>query len=115
LYAQADLQITEIFPGQAGPDLTADWFEISNVGDADYVPGTDPDLFYDDESADVSTADLIQGISSIPAGGAAIVVIGDMMDAMIFTSVWGEVIDLTGVDVGYVDGAGLGGCAAQRG
>ena len=73
------------------------------------MPGTDPDLFYDDESEDPTTADLIQGVSSIPAGGAAIVVIGDMMDAMTFVSVWGEVIDLSGVDVGYVDGAGLGG------
>jgi len=30
--AQFDLQITELFPGQDGDDLTEDWFEITNNG-----------------------------------------------------------------------------------
>ena len=32
IMAQVNLQITEIFPGQSGPDLTEDWFEIKNTG-----------------------------------------------------------------------------------
>lgn len=105
-----NLVITEIFSGQVGDDLTADWFEIENTGAVDWVSGTDPDLFYDDESADPTTADILQGITSIPAGGLAIVLVtGDPADITTFTDVWGEVISLTGVLIGYTDGAGLGG------
>lgn len=104
------LEITEIFSGQAGADLTADWFEIKNTGDTAYMAATDGALYYDDESADPNTADLIEGISSIPAGGYAIVLItGAGADVATFTSVWGAVIDLTGVSIGTTDGAGLGG------
>lgn len=104
------LEITEIFSGQAGADLTADWFEIHNTGAADWVSGTDPDLFYDDESADATTADIVQGLSVIPAGGYAIVLItGNPSEVNEFTGVWGAVIDLTGVEVGFTNGAGLGG------
>ncbi|MEH6764943.1 MAG: choice-of-anchor I family protein [Aequorivita antarctica] len=104
------LIITEIFSGQAGTDLTADWFEIKNIGTDAWVSGVDGDLYYDDDSADPTTADIVQGISEIQPGGFAIVLItGDVNDVTIFTDVWGEVIDLTGVEVGYTDGAGLGG------
>ena len=54
----SDLIITEIFSGQAGTDLTADWFEIENVGTGAWVSGVDGDLYYDDESADPTTADI---------------------------------------------------------
>lgn len=104
-----NLEITEIYSGQDGTDLTADWFEIENTGTVAWVSGTDPDLYYDDESADPLAADLIQGITTIPAGGFAIVLItGDTNDITVFDSVWSPVIDLTGVEVGYTDGAGLG-------
>ncbi len=104
----SDLTITEIFSGQAGTDLTADWFEIENVGTGAWVSGVDGDLYYDDESADPTTADIIQGISEIQPGGFAIVLIGDANDVTTFTNVWGQVIDLTDVQVGFTDGAGLG-------
>ena len=60
-----DLQITEIWAGQTGDDLTEDWLEITNVGTAAWVFGVDPNLFYDDESADTTDADLIQGLTQI--------------------------------------------------
>ena len=104
-----DLQITEMWPGQEGADVTEDWFEISNIGTEAWMSGIDPDLFYDDESADPMAADPINGITTIPAGGCAIVVIGNANDAADFVEVWGQVIDLTGVQVGWSDGAGLGG------
>ncbi len=104
----SDLIITEIFSGQAGTDLTADWFEIKNNGTAAWVSGVDGDLYYDDDSADPTTADIIQGISEIQPGGFAIVMIGDANDVAIFTTVWSQVIDLTNVEIGYTDGAGLG-------
>lgn len=109
--AQPNLQITEIFSGQSGPDLTADWFEILNTGSAAWVSGVDPDLFYDDESADASTADLIQGITDIQPGERVIVLITDNTGGEVvnFTNVWGEVVDLTGIEVGFTDGSGLGG------
>jgi len=104
----SDLTITEIFSGQEGTDLTADWFEIKNNGTTAWVSGVDGDLYYDDDSADPTTADIIQGISEIQPGGFAIVMIGDATDVTTFNSIWSQVIDLTNVDVGFTDGAGLG-------
>lgn len=110
-FSQANIQITEIFSGQSGTDLTADWFEIHNTGDTAWVSGVDADLYYDDESADATTADLIQGIIDLQPDERAIVLVTDNMAGEVntFISVWGEVVDLTDVEVGYTDGAGLGG------
>ncbi|MEM6724581.1 MAG: choice-of-anchor I family protein, partial [Bacteroidota bacterium] len=105
---QPNLEITEIFPGQSGTDLTADWFEITNNGDAAWVSGVDPDLYYDDESAEAADADLIQGITDIQRGERVIVVIGNASDANDFTTIWDPVVDLTGIEIGFADGAGLG-------
>lgn len=109
--AQENLQITEIFSGQSGTDLTADWFEIHNTGDVAWVSGVDADLYYDDESADATTADLIQGITDIQPNERVIVLITDNTGGEVntFISVWGEVVDLTGVKIGFTDGSGLGG------
>lgn len=106
-----DLVITEIFSGQEGDDITADWFEIYNTGTAAWTSGLNDDLYYDDDSADASTADLIEGISVIPPGGYAIVLITDNMEGEVsdFVTIWSEVLDLTEVEVGFTDGSGLGG------
>ena len=107
--AAFDLVVTEAWVGQEGPDLTADWFEIRNVGTVAWVAGTDPDLFYDDESSAPEEADLITGLTRLDPGERAIVLIDDAADAVAtFRSVWGPVIDLTGVEIGLTDGAGLG-------
>ncbi|MFC0603916.1 choice-of-anchor I family protein [Winogradskyella pulchriflava] len=110
-FSQANIQITEIFSGQSGTDLTADWFEIHNTGNTAWVSGVDADLYYDDESADATTADLIQGITDLQSGERAIVLVTDNTAGEVntFISVWSEVVDLTNVEVGYTDGAGLGG------
>lgn len=108
LNGSSELVITEIFSGQEGSDLTADWFEIKNNGTAAWVSGVDGDLYYDDDSADPTTADLIQGITDIQPNGFAIVLIGDANDVATFTTIWSQVIDLTGVQIGFTDGAGLG-------
>ncbi|MBX2876858.1 MAG: hypothetical protein KTR30_32370, partial [Saprospiraceae bacterium] len=90
LQAQANLQITELFPGQSGEDLTSDWFEITNTGDQAWVAGVDPDLYYDDESASAADADLIIGLTDIQPGEYIIVLItGDVNDIEVFKSVWG--------------------------
>jgi hypothetical protein len=109
--AAPNLVITEIFSGQEGDDLTADWFEIYNAGTVAWTSGLNDNLYYDDESADASAADLIQGISVIPPGGYAIVLITDNTGGEVntFITVWSEVLDFTGVEVGYSDGVGLGG------
>ena len=104
------LEITEIFSGQAGDDLTADWFEIKNTGNTAWVSGVDPDLYYDDESADPVDAVVVQGIAEIQPGASAIVLITDAVaDVDVFVDVWSPVIDLTGVEIGIADGSGLGG------
>ena len=104
------LEITEIFSGQAGTDLTADWFEIKNTGSVAWVAGVDADLYYDDDSAEPADADPIIGITDIQPGETVIVLLtGDMADITTFTGIWGEVVDLTDIQIGYADGAGLGG------
>ncbi|MEO1090948.1 MAG: DUF3616 domain-containing protein [Pseudomonadota bacterium] len=112
--AAFDLQITEIWPGQSGTDLTVDWFEITNRGNVAWVEGVDPDLFYDDESADPADADLIQGLNRLDPGQSAIVVLVDGLalgdEVLTFNEVWADVANLSGVEVGYaLDAAGLGG------
>ncbi len=106
----SNLIISEIFSGQAGTDLTADWFEITNTGTGAWISGVDADLYYDDESASGSDADLIEGITEIQPGATVIVLVtGDVNDITTFNNVWSPVIDLTGIEIGYTDGAGLGG------
>lgn len=106
----SNLVISEIFAGQSGTDLTADWFEIKNIGAGAWVAGVDADLYYDDESASGSDADLIEGITQIQPGASVIILVtGDVNDITTFTNVWGPVIDLSGIEIGYTDGAGLGG------
>lgn len=110
LLTPPNLVVTEIFSGQSGDDLTADWFEITNIGTTAWVSGVDGDLFYDDDSSDASTADLIQGISDIQPGESVVVLItGDSADVITFENVWGQVVDLTNVQIGTTDGSGLGG------
>ena len=107
---QINLQITELFPGQSGTDLTADWFEITNTGDQAWVSGTDADLYYDDESASAADADLIQGITDIQPGEYVVILItGDVNEISAFQGIWGADINLAGIEIGYTDGAGLGG------
>ncbi|NJR71402.1 MAG: hypothetical protein HC771_24370, partial [Synechococcales cyanobacterium CRU_2_2] len=89
--ANFDLQITEIWSGQAGTDVTADWFEITNNGTEAWISGTSPNLFYDDESASTADADLIQGIAEIAPGESVIVVVGNGADVTEFQSVWSPV------------------------
>lgn len=105
----AGMMISEVFSGQSGTKLTADWIEIKNASSMDWISGVSPDLYYDDESASADDATLIEGISSLSTGGYAIVVIGNEADAAEFVTVWSPVVDLNGVEVGYTDGAGLGG------
>ena len=106
-FSQVNLEITEIFFGQEGTKLTADWFEIKNTGSETWVSGIDPDIWYDDESASAADADLVQGIQSIEPGEASIVVIGNATDVINFLAVWSAVINLDGIEVGFADGAGL--------
>ncbi len=105
---QPDLQITEIWMGQDGTDVTADWFEITNTGPVAWSNAAFGDLFYDDDSMDPSVADMIQNIVQIDAGESVIVVVGDATDAAAWEAVWADDVDLTGVQVGWADGAGLG-------
>ena len=103
--ADYDLQITEIWCGQNGDDVTADWFEITNCGTTAWTSG-DGNLYYDDDSKDASTADLMSGIVSIDPCESVVFVIGDSGDVSDFHTVWDGV--LSGFQVGCVDGAGLG-------
>ena len=104
------LEITEIFPGQMGQDLTRDWFEIKNNGSAAWVAEDGPGLFYDDNSSDPGEAVPVEGLTDIQPGESVIVIVSpNTIDINIFREVWSPVIDLTDIEIGIVDGAGLGG------
>ncbi|WP_424986112.1 choice-of-anchor I family protein [Microbulbifer sp. S227A] len=103
-----DLQITEMWAGNdAGSDLTEDWFELTNTGTIAWDAATHGDLYFDDVSADVAAADRLTGITRIEPGETVIFV--DAADSTNFRAVWGSVTDLTNVQIGTYDGAGLGG------
>lgn len=107
--ANFNLQVTEIWSGNSvGSNLTADWFELTNLGTEAWVSGVAPDLYYDDAPPNPANAVLIGGITQIDPGESVVVVIGTAPDAQTFSSVWSSVIDLAGVDIGFTNGAGLG-------
>jgi hypothetical protein len=104
-----DLQITEIWAGQQGTQLTGDWFEITNRGSEAWVASSHPALYYDDDSQSAAEADPINAITQIDPGESVIVVIGSNAGVTsTFFTVWSPVINLTGIDIGWVNGAGLG-------
>jgi hypothetical protein len=104
------LEVTEIFPGQEGEALTADWFEITNNGTDTWMPNVHGELYYDDDSADANDATIITGIDQIVPGESVIIIVdSDVLAVSEFLSVWEEVIDLSDVSVGITDGSGLGG------
>ncbi len=109
--AAQDLQVTEIWMGnQPGANLSEDWFEIVNVGQTPWVAGVDGTLYYDDESADPAAADPIAGISDIQPGETVLVLVTDAgTDAVdAFVDLWAAVYMVDAVEIGFVDGAGLG-------
>ncbi len=104
LPASFELQISEIWPGnEPGDNLTADWFEITNVGTAPWSSAADGTLSFDDESASPVDAVPLTGVSELMPGESAVFVDDDTPDA--FTALWSEVISLG--QVGTYDGAGL--------
>ncbi len=108
-----DLQITEIWPGnEPGTDLTADWFEVTNVGDTPWVAAIDGDLYFDDDSFDPTTADLMSGVASIAPGESAIFVDELLAGELGWLNVWvpvlcgpGETVDPA--HLGSYQGSGL--------
>lgn len=102
------LKITEAWVGQDGTDVTADWFEVTNTGTVAFDAALNGALHYDDDSADPASATTVAGIPQLQPGQTAIVVIGTEADAQTFRDVWGNDIDLSGVQIGWTDGAGLG-------
>ncbi|MCA9231271.1 MAG: hypothetical protein KDA57_11505 [Planctomycetales bacterium] len=117
--AAPNLQITEIWAGGLpGAEATSDWFELTNFGDMP-ATGLDGTLYYDDDSFDATKDDALFGVDTIAPGESVIYLVswedtftGGVGDAIAaFTSMWGAPAgNLTGVQIGYVDGgSGLGG------
>lgn len=115
--AVVDLQITEIWAGGLdGDEFTSDWFEVTNFGDTAMTDIlTTNQLWFDDSSAVPTAASQLLGIDTIAPGESVIFMtawddlptLGDAQNA--FQLMWGSPNgDLTGVQVGYVDGGGAG-------
>jgi hypothetical protein len=108
--AAFDLQITEIWAGQDGPDLTPDWSEVTNYGD---MPWTLADgfLFVEDDSGNSGATSpvIISGLTAIQPGESAIILHeGDALDAADFEFFWDMVKPQNGSLVGFASGGGIG-------
>lgn len=104
--ADFDLQITEMWPGnEPGENLTDDWFEVTNVGSMPWTIA-DGELYFDDDSADPESADLISGVTSIAPGESVVFVDNGDADTSEFITVWGAA-NLTGVQIGTYQGSGM--------
>lgn len=105
-YGAPMLQITEVYEGIAGDDVTGDWIEVTNFGDMAYVLGVDGNLYYDDGSADPTEDEMVTGISSIEAGESVVIVLeNDAAEVTTFIDAWGT----SGVKVAYLAGDDPGG------
>ena len=102
--ALADLRISEIMSSSAGGGSpTGDFFEVTNYGSsAISVTGWK----MDDNSFDITKAVALNGITSIGAG-ESVIFIESVAGAAVnsFKTFWGG---LTGVQVGYYSGSGIG-------
>lgn len=107
-HAAFDLRVTEIWPGNSGdPDQTEDWFELTNFGDTAWTAATDGDLFFEDDSADASRADIMENVPTIGPGQSAVFVDGGSAAAVNFFNIWNPVLPQT--LVGWYNGSGLSG------
>jgi hypothetical protein len=105
--AAFQLKVTEIWPGQAGPDLTEDWAEITNMGDMAWTAAGDGALTINDANGGLLDDALVQNIASIDPGESVIVLM-ESIDPTTFFNVWDPVKDLDNVQIGWADGSGLG-------
>ncbi len=107
--AVINLQITEMWPGQNGSDVTKDWFEVTNFGDTAWVDGVDGPLRADDGPASLANSALISGITDILPGESVIIVMeGVLADKTTFFDVWNPVIPQNLDNIGICNGSGLG-------
>ncbi len=108
--ATYDLQITEMWPGnEPGFNLTDDWFEVTNFGDMAWT-SADGDLYFDDDSADATAADLISGVDSIAPGESVVFIDGSAttggQNVAIWDSVWSPDLAVT-PQLGTYNGSGM--------
>lgn len=104
------IAITEVAPWSSGESpVGEDWFEITNFGTTTIkLTG----WTFDDDSADLTVADPLLGVSSLRAGQSAIFLntdaegFAEVRDAFIAT--WYNGTAPAGLTFGYYDGAGLG-------
>jgi hypothetical protein len=104
------LQVTEIWAGQDGSDLTKDWFELTNVGDMPWIAASGPVLTVNDNGGGLGTDDLVEGIADILPGESVIILMeGTAPDAQTFFDVWNPVKPQVLANIGYADGVPSGG------
>ena len=102
--ALASIRITEVMSSSAGtPTATSDWFEVTNYGSsAVSMSGWK----MDDNTFAIGNAVALSGISSIGAGESVIFIESAAgVGVNSFKTFWGG---LSGVQVGYYSGSGIG-------
>jgi hypothetical protein len=108
--AVINLQITEIWPGQADDDVTVDWFEITNYGDTAWESSVDSPIFVNDNGGDLLTTSAQLRIlgNILPNESVVVLMEAGPTEKLEFFNVWNPVIPQALSSIGYVDGSGLG-------
>ena len=68
--APGDLVVTEAYGGVSGADGTADWFEITNLGEESI---STTGLFYDDDDESADTGDMVALSEMIITAGESVI------------------------------------------
>jgi len=106
--AATDLRITEVWAGSDGSDITPDWVEIKNFGDAAWTSGSSV-LTINDSGGGTGTDAVVQGIADILPNEVAIVLMeGSAALSQSFFDIWNPVKPQTLANIGFADGSGLG-------
>jgi len=104
--AGLSLEFTELWFGQFGADVTADWFEIRNTGATPYSSAIDGPLFYRDPETPGPVGEIL-GIPTIAPGERVVVVVGTATERTGFFDVWDGLVDLGAVQIGTAAGPDL--------
>ncbi len=105
--AQADIfdvRITETWTGLTGADGTADWFEITNLGNTTVDTG---EIFYDDSNPMLATGGFLESLA-LPPGESAVFLTSIQPDNKMFDNAFFEYLAIWG-DTGLIGITGGGG------
>lgn len=108
--AETILEITEIWAGSDGSDITPDWFELTNYGDMPWIAASGPVLTVNDSGGGTGTDAVVSDLADILPGESAIILMeGSAATRQSFFDIWNPVKPMLELaNIGWAAGSGLG-------